>query len=296
VIGGPNAAGLLELAVNDNNYGNTFPEAGDANGGAFSAAVTIGVAGPASVAGVSSNTASILEGFNTTDFTFVRASASFASEVNGYSLNFYANAAACGAGVLIGQVNGLTANSSAVYRLPLQAAGTQIQVVAVPQGDALPSVSNCYVMTPLAAQYDAETGHFYEYVPIPGQPWTTANKDAGARVVLGAPGHLATIGDASENAFVETAAGGGFRAWIGLTFNSQTGVFGWVDNTPGGSDFAENWYHNWAPGEPNHAGELEFFVEMFGDGSWNDNQDRDPVFPTSGYMVEYEPPIVIVSR
>jgi hypothetical protein len=52
-------------------------------------------------------------------------------------------------------------------------------------------------------------------------------------------------------------------------------------------------YFNWAVGEPNNPS-LEFFVEMFGGGTWNNNQDLDPVpgFRTLGYLVEYEPPVV----
>ena len=51
---------------------------------------------------------------------------------------------------------------------------------------------------------------------------------------------------------------------------------------------------NWAAGEPNHANGQELFVEMFGDGVWNDNQNLDQTFPTTGYFVEYEPIVVIV--
>ena len=112
--------------------------------------------------------------------------------------------------------------------------------------------------------------------------------------MFGSAGHLATIGDAAENAFVQTLPGGDFRAWIGLTYNSGSGTFSWVDSTPGGADFASGWYHNWSGGEPSHSGGLEFYVEMFGTGAWNDNQNLDPFFPTSGYFVEYEPTIVVV--
>ena len=232
------------------------------------------------------------ESFNTADFTFVRAS-TVVGESSGYSISFYANATVCGGGTLIGQVSGLTANSSAVYRLPLQPAGAHISVVAA-QPDAWTAQSNCYVLATQPLRYSVDTGHFYEYVPTPGLQWTAANATAPKKSVLGAQGHLATIGDANENAFVQSVPVGGFRAWIGLTYNSETGTFGWVDGTPGGPDSGENWYHNWSTGEPNHAGGQEFYVEMFDNGAWNDNQNLDPVFPTSGYLVEYEPAVVVL--
>jgi hypothetical protein len=292
IIGGGDASGVLELAVNDNNYGETSPASGDANDGFFTATVTAGVTGPASVPPVARQTAAIAEAFNTADFTFVNAS-TIVGESSGYNVSFYANATVCGGGTLIGQFTGLTTNSSAVYRLPLQPVGTHISAVAE-QPDAWTAQSNCYVLITHSVRYSMDTGHFYEYVPTPGQPWTTANATAPKTSVLGAPGHLATIGDATENAFVQSVPGGGFRAWIGLSYNSESQTFGWVDGTPGGSDFGENWYHNWSAGEPNHAGGVELYVEMFGDGVWNDNQNLDPTFPTSGYFVEYEPTVVIL--
>ena len=50
-------------------------------------------------------------------------------------------------------------------------------------------------------------------------------------------------------------------------------------------------YANWAAGEPNNSlGRGEFWVEMFGDGTWNDNVEFDQ-FPTNGYVVEYPTPV-----
>jgi hypothetical protein len=185
---------------------------------------------------------------------------------------------------------------SAVYRLPLQPVGTHISAVAA-QPDSWTAQSNCYLLATQSVRYSVDTGHFYEYIPTPALAWTAANATAPKKFVLGAPGHLATIGNANENAFVQATPGGGFRAWIGLSYNSESQTFGWVDGTPGGSDFAETWYHNWSAGEPTHSGPTgigEFFVEMFGDGVWNDNQNLDPTFPTTGYFVEYEPAVIVV--
>ena len=295
VIGGGRASGLLELAVNDNQYGDSSPGAGDANDGFFAATVISGVAGPSSVPPVATQTAGVLEAFNTADFTFIRTS-TFVGEVSGYNLSFYANPTACGGGTLIGQVTNLTTNGSVVYRLPLQPVGAQISIVAA-QPNAWTAQSNCYVLASQSVGYSVETGHFYEYIATAGQPWTAANATAPKKSVMGAPGHLATIADADENAFVQALPGGGYRAWIGLTYNNETQTFGWVDGTPGGSDFAETWYHNWSSGEPTHIGPTgsgEFYVEMFDTGEWNDNQNLDPNYPTNGYFVEYEPTIVIV--
>jgi len=136
-------------------------------------------------------------------------------------------------------------------------------------------------------------GHFYEYVKQGGLSWSQANAAAEAQTFANLRGHLVTITSAEENAFVEGLRfGGPLRAWIGLQDPNGTGVenplaFQWVT----GELFGIDYYDSWAPGEPNNPGS-EFWVEMFTGGTWNNNQQLDPIYPTLGYIVEYEPFLV----
>jgi len=83
-----------------------------------------------------------------------------------------------------------------------------------------------------------------------------ANTEAEA-VTFG--GHLVTINDATENAFVFSTFGGG--QWIGYNDFAVEGVFEWVSGIVTGG------YENWAGGEP--SGDADS-VHMQGDATWND--------------------------
>ena len=71
--------------------------------------------------------------------------------------------------------------------------------------------------------------------------------------------HLVTISSQAENDFVsgEWAIG-----WIGFNDIVEEGNWVWVTGE-------EVTYTNWAPGEPNNAGE-EHYGEIYSDGTWND--------------------------
>ncbi len=127
-------------------------------------------------------------------------------------------------------------------------------------------------------------GNYYEYVRVGGLSWTQARDAAAARSFQGIPGRLVTITSAPENAFVTGLGDGGdVRAWIGM-FDpdgpDDIFLFSWITGEPVG-------YTNWFTGEPNNLG-TEFWVELFSDGTWNNNQELDTNFPTLGYMVEYQ--------
>ena len=68
---------------------------------------------------------------------------------------------------------------------------------------------------------------------------------------LAAGGHLATISDYAENVFVSNMIAS--QIWIGLTDRDQEGTFKWISNEPVS-------YTNWAPGEPNNAGNEDWAV------------------------------------
>ena len=112
-------------------------------------------------------------------------------------------------------------------------------------------------------------GHWY-YL-LEGTYWTNAEAQA---VSLG--GHLVTINDAAENAWVLNTFGniGGVprQLHIGLTDEGHEGNWVWISGEPAA-------YRNWAPGEPNN-GNGYFPYENYSmmhapgsgwpEGSWND--------------------------
>ncbi len=139
-------------------------------------------------------------------------------------------------------------------------------------------------------------GHYYDYVAWPGasQSWTTANAAANASSFMGVSGHLATIANAGENAFVAGVASFG-RAWIGLTDAAVEGNYQWVNGDGCAAPTGGCGYSNWSGGEPNDPtnAAVEDYVEMFSNGKWNDNANIDPTiaFRTTGYFVEYDVPV-----
>jgi hypothetical protein len=133
------------------------------------------------------------------------------------------------------------------------------------------------------------SGNYYEYVHTTGLSWTEANAAAQARTLFGQPGRLVSITSAAENAFVENLRGEGpLRAWIGLRDPDGTGATSWTWTSG-----EPTTYFNWNVGEPNNP-TTEFWVEIFGGGLWNNNQQLDPIYPTLGYIVEYPPPPIII--
>ncbi len=105
---------------------------------------------------------------------------------------------------------------------------------------------------------------------------------AGANAAaIATGGHLATIADAGENAFVSSILGAN-TAWIGFTDQAVEGSFEWVTGEP-------VTYTNWCPGEPNEhccGGEDWTHINACGDGQWNDLYDYFP-FAQLKFVVEF---------
>lgn len=113
-----------------------------------------------------------------------------------------------------------------------------------------------------------DTGH--QYIVINSPLW--ADGEAMA-VLLG--GHLATMNDADENAWVAanvaTYGGVGHRCFIGMNDVAVEGQYEWTSGEP-------VTYLNWAPGEPNDSGGVEDMAELFAGGTlsgmWNDQDSN----------------------
>jgi len=126
-------------------------------------------------------------------------------------------------------------------------------------------------------------GHIY-YLLTPAD-WHTS-RNAARR--LG--GHLVTIQDADENAWVSSTFGSidGFsrNLWLGLSDEGHEGVWMWITGEP-------LLYTNWADGEPNNFWEgTEHYGHMWSSSGykWNDATPiGTAVGPING-VVEVEPP------
>ncbi|MEY4396862.1 MAG: hypothetical protein RLZZ40_618, partial [Actinomycetota bacterium] len=161
--------------------------------------------------------------------------------------------------------------------------------------------------------YDANTGHYYEYVAS-GKSWTAAKADAASRTLFGLTGYLAHITNRAENDFVASETGAS-NIWIGATDAAVEGQWRWSGATiTGESDFvfgtysnsngttnsatpsstASGWgvnswysgrYAGWSSGEPNNwGGNEDCAVTNWGSsGQWNDLDCTG----SNAYLVEY---------
>lgn len=138
------------------------------------------------------------------------------------------------------------------------------------------------------ARVNPANGHHYEYVASTVS-WTQARAAAAASFLNGVQGHLATISDAAENAFVRSVDQGPLGGWIGGFQNTSAsgysepgGGWTWVTGEP-------ITYTNWRAGEPNNGGGSENYLEMVDNGTWNDVGNTVGIF-NEGYVIEYDTP------
>ncbi len=113
--------------------------------------------------------------------------------------------------------------------------------------------------------YNPSTGNSYALVDS-GQSGAWVNAEANA-VALG--GHLVTINDALEEAWLRETFGRDIRLWIGFNDAAAEGAWVWSSGqTPG--------YSNWNEGEPNNSTEPEYGEDYavlnwnYDTGAWND--------------------------
>jgi len=100
---------------------------------------------------------------------------------------------------------------------------------------ATPRVRAAVIAGPIT---NAANNHIYYLLGT--NSWTKAEEEA---VALG--GHLVTINDATEQAWVYSTFGS-YDIWIGLTDRDVEGTFQWVSGE-------NSSYRNWDLGEPNNA-------------------------------------------
>ncbi len=135
-------------------------------------------------------------------------------------------------------------------------------------------------------------GHCYEVVST-NVDWNQAKAAAAAMTFGGVQGHLATIADAQENAFIQALLGGA-TAWVGADQPPPFEVPGPDPNFGAGWQWVTGEpfvYTNWDGGEPNDCactGSAEDALQFYGSGLWN---DLPRGFNLAGYVVEYEPPV-----
>ena len=119
------------------------------------------------------------------------------------------------------------------------------------------------VQPPFGSIRNPANGHYYLLTTVPTS-WPVAESIAKAL-----RGHLATVSDAAENAWIRTT----FdplttdpAVFIGFNDIEHEGQFGWASGEP-------VTYTNWIPGEPNNNGNSEDWGELHLDGwagKWND--------------------------
>lgn len=151
---------------------------------------------------------------------------------------------------------------------------------------ALLTTNASYAGTIAGPLYNPANQH--SYYLLSNNTWTASQIEARS---LG--GHLATINDAEEQAFVLENFGSylGIQRllWIGLNDVQTEGTFRWISGEP-------VTYTAWAPGEPNSVGNDEDFVALYypnhsAGGLWNDwnNRTLDPIGLQFNGVVEVVP-------
>ncbi len=150
-------------------------------------------------------------------------------------------------------------------------------------------------MTPAQAAltFNPANGHYYDFI-TGSRNWFDANTHAQGQFHLGFQGHLATITDSAEdafifNTFVLPAPSDQKVSWLGgfqpIGSTEPSGGWQWVTG--------ETWsYTNWGAGEPNNAGFLgEGGLEYRTDSKWN---DANRLFETNkAYVIEYDVPSTV---
>ncbi len=144
---------------------------------------------------------------------------------------------------------------------------------------------------------NAANGNYYEFVPDPDMPWTTAKGFAEERSFAGLNGHLATITSPEEQAFLQSLTNGASLGWLGATDAGARGEWRWTTGPETDAQITQYWpglnwihsisYTNWVDDPFAQQGDRYLAFEATQSGKrmgWLDLQGEDHV---SGYWVEY---------
>ncbi len=154
-------------------------------------------------------------------------------------------------------------------------------VCAAVIGLSVAACQNAVAQQAAPIQY-AGNGHYYHYIEE-NLSWTDARTTAAGLTRFGNRGHLATIANAGENAFIaglrQFNSDGNLHAWIGYTDEADEGTFEWITGEP-------TTFTSWNPGEPNNVENNEHHVEITASGNWNDN--KNSIDYKHGFVVEFD--------
>ncbi|PXX96185.1 hypothetical protein DF185_20615 [Marinifilum breve] len=175
-----------------------------------------------------------------------------------------------------------------------------ISAVMYSNSNASPSLGErTFTITLQQANFLAQTGHFYEFVPDVGIRWDDARDAAALRSYYGLQGYLATLTSQEESDLAGSQING--AGWIGASDAAVEGEWRWVTGPESGTVFwngtaggsSPNWAF-WNTGEPNQAGNEDYAhitdPTVGIDGSWNDlsiTGADSGVYQPKGYIVEY---------
>ena len=122
-----------------------------------------------------------------------------------------------------------------------------------------------------ASTYNPATGHWYDIVSSGANgSWINAENNA---IALG--GHLVTINDAAEEAWLRAIFGTDTRYWIGFNDAGVEGTWVWVSGEP-------VTYTNWDTGQPNNMAPPPWGEDYAvlnwnpATGGWNDWDSQRP--------------------
>ncbi|MCB9915973.1 MAG: hypothetical protein H6828_12660 [Planctomycetes bacterium] len=140
---------------------------------------------------------------------------------------------------------------------------------------------------------DPNSGHHYQVVDAAGITWDAAKLAAEGLTFQGVQGHLVTITDASEDAFVQGLAGthwhwtGGFQNTLSPNYSEPAGGWEWVTGEP----MVYTGWNTCIP-EPNNTGAfgaedyMEIILNVGGCAyGWNDAAQQEH---PAGYIVEFD--------
>ena len=137
------------------------------------------------------------------------------------------------------------------------------------------------VLIGVSAQAATITGPTVLYMGHDYTLLTADNWAASEAYAVSQGGHLVSIDDAAENSFILSTFRPTGSIWIGLErvgLGASVADFAWTDGSA-------STFRNWASGEPNNAGGIEYATHMYSNGRWNDLNGNNSNFDGAKYGV-----------